>query len=107
MANLLMVCADTSGMSPAEVCGLDRYFGLEGKVVLLTGATGGIGGAMADAFASAGATLIVTGNEKDQCDGLVARLQSFGVRAWGESCDARDRRSLADFARRADSQYGR
>jgi NAD(P)-dependent dehydrogenase (short-subunit alcohol dehydrogenase family) len=102
-----MDCADTSGMSPAEGSGLDRYFGLERKVVLLTGATGGIGLAMADAFASAGATLIVTGNEQDRCNSLVARLQSSGVRAWGESCDVRDRRSLTDFARRADRQYGR
>jgi NAD(P)-dependent dehydrogenase (short-subunit alcohol dehydrogenase family) len=87
--------------------GLDRYFGLQGKVVLLTGATGGIGLAMADAFASAGATLLVTGHEEEQCNSLVARLQGSGIRAWGESCNVRDRVALSDFARRADSQYGR
>jgi NAD(P)-dependent dehydrogenase (short-subunit alcohol dehydrogenase family) len=87
--------------------GLDRYFGLQGKVVLLTGATGGIGHAMAEAFAGAGATLIVTGNEEEQCALLLAHLRQSGVRAWGESCNVRDRAALADFARRAEDQYGR
>ncbi len=95
------------GQHPAGACGLDRYFGLQGKVVLLTGATGGIGLAMADAFASAGATLLVTGHEDEPCRSLVAKLQSSGIRAWGEPCNVRDRIALSDFARRADSQYGR
>jgi NAD(P)-dependent dehydrogenase (short-subunit alcohol dehydrogenase family) len=92
---------------PGTLAGLDRYFGLQGKVILLTGATGGIGLAMAEAFAAAGATLIVTGHEQEQCNDLVARLQRSGIRAWGESCNVRDRAALADFAHRAADQFGR
>ena len=94
-------------MGSVDSPGLDRYFGLRGKVVLLTGATGGIGLAMADAFASGGATLIVTGREEEQCNSLVVRLQRSGTRAWGEACDVRDREALAAFARNAESRFGR
>jgi NAD(P)-dependent dehydrogenase (short-subunit alcohol dehydrogenase family) len=98
---------DDAGSASGALPGLERYFGLRGKVVLLTGATGGIGLAMAEAFASAGAALIVTGNEEEQCNFLVARLRKFGVRAWGERCDVRDRAALASFARRAEKQFDR
>lgn len=81
--------------------GLSRYFGLRGRVVLLTGATGGIGLAMAEAFASAGASLVVTGHQAEECNALVARLQASGVEARGEACDVRDHHALAEFARRA------
>jgi NAD(P)-dependent dehydrogenase (short-subunit alcohol dehydrogenase family) len=84
-----------------SVEGLNRYFGLQGKRVLLTGATGGIGLAMAEAFASARASLIVTGHEQEPCNCLVAKLRESGVEAWGEACDVRNHDALTDFARRA------
>jgi NAD(P)-dependent dehydrogenase (short-subunit alcohol dehydrogenase family) len=89
---------------PAGSGGLNRYFGLEGKVVLLTGATGGIGLAMAEAFSSAGATLVITGAEEGECNSLLARLPE---EAWGAACDVRNRDALAEFARRAEHRYGR
>ena len=78
---------------------LARYFSLDGKVVLLTGATGGIGLEMAEAFASAAATLVVTGDAAEPCNALVSRLQTAGVEAWGEACDVRDRDALETMAR--------
>lgn len=53
---------------------LDRYFGLAGSRVLLTGATGGIGSAMAAAFAAAGAKLVMASNEPDALAESAARL---------------------------------
>ncbi|MCZ4551080.1 SDR family NAD(P)-dependent oxidoreductase [Gordonia rubripertincta] len=46
----------------------------EGKRLLLTGATGGIGAEAAKRFASEGAQLVVTDIDGDACDELVARL---------------------------------
>jgi short-subunit dehydrogenase len=45
---------------------------ISGSIVLLTGATGGIGRAIASALASRGASLIVTGGRRDVLDPLVA-----------------------------------
>ena len=53
---------------------LDRYFGLAGRRVLLTGATGGIGSAMAEAFAAAGANLVMASNEPEALAQAAASL---------------------------------
>jgi NADPH:quinone reductase-like Zn-dependent oxidoreductase len=65
--------------------GLERYFGIKGRTVLLTGATRGIGLAMADAFADAGARLVVASNEMEACLELGATLRSRGLEALARS----------------------
>ena len=45
-------------------------FDLNDKVVLITGATGGIGGAIAKQMKTAGATVVVTGRKKDALDAI-------------------------------------
>ena len=50
--------------------GLKRYFGVAGLTVLLTGATRGIGLAMVEAFAAAGARLVISSNEPEECYAL-------------------------------------
>jgi NAD(P)-dependent dehydrogenase (short-subunit alcohol dehydrogenase family) len=86
--------------------GLQRYFGLSGKVVLVTGSTGGIGSAMVEAFAAAGAHLVITGNEDDACRELVGRCSQHGISAWGRACDVGDRSALTSFALEALKQFG-
>ena len=43
-------------------------FNLNGKVALITGATGGIGGAIAQQMKNAGATVVVSGRSMDKLD---------------------------------------
>lgn len=87
--------------------GLDAYFGLPGKVVLLTGATGGIGRAMTDAFAAAGATLVLTSNEGEACAALAGAVRGAGGRAMAVECDVRDRAALDALVAAASDAYGR
>ena len=49
---------------------------MTGKVVLLTGATRGIGRACASAVASSGATLVVTGRSQSRLDSLIDELRA-------------------------------
>lgn len=77
---------------------LDRYFGLAGKNVLLTGATRGIGLAMAHAFADAGAALVLASNEAKACHALAAELAARGSRALAHPCDVGDRGQLDRLA---------
>lgn len=54
---------------------------LSGRTVLLTGATGGLGRAMAAALASRGAKLILSGRRREALDELAAELPGTGHRA--------------------------
>jgi 3-oxoacyl-[acyl-carrier protein] reductase len=49
-------------------------FMLEGRKALVTGATGGIGGAIARAFHARGATVAISGTRRDALDALAAAL---------------------------------
>jgi 3-oxoacyl-[acyl-carrier protein] reductase len=50
-------------------------FKLKGKVALITGATGGIGSAIAKSMHSMGATVVVSGTRVDALEGLAHELQ--------------------------------
>ena len=53
---------------------------LNGKTVLLTGATGGLGRAIAEALAGRGATLILSSRKPDELDQLASSLPGGGHR---------------------------
>ncbi|KFL46559.1 SDR-family protein [Sphingobium sp. ba1] len=48
------------------------------KVAIVTGGTGGIGGAVAELFLERGAKVIITGRNQEKLDEAAARLSSFG-----------------------------
>jgi len=51
--------------------------GLEGRVIVLTGATSGIGLAAAETLAGAGATLVLTGRDQDRVDTTAEHLRTL------------------------------
>jgi short-subunit dehydrogenase len=53
---------------------------LQGKTVLLTGATGGLGRAMAEALAGRGATLVLSSRRPEELDALALELPGEGHR---------------------------
>jgi NAD(P)-dependent dehydrogenase (short-subunit alcohol dehydrogenase family) len=63
---------------------------LEGKVVLISGGTQGLGAAIATAAARNGADLAVTGRRQDVGEKFVAGLEETGTRALYVSADAAD-----------------
>ena len=50
-------------------------FDLTGKTALVTGATGGIGGAIARAFHKQGATVAISGRQVEKLEALKAELR--------------------------------
>lgn len=78
-------------------------FNLTGKTALVTGATGGIGGAIAQALHKQGATVVVTGRKKDALDTLVAQL---GSRAFALTADLADKEQLESLLDKAEELAG-
>ena len=62
-------------------------FRLDGKTALVTGASGGIGGAIARALHAQGATVALSGTRRDALESLAAAL---GERAHACAADLRD-----------------
>jgi len=54
---------------------LESLFSLEGKVILLTGAAGGIGEAIARGFANAGGSVALCDMNTEQCEDIVNQLE--------------------------------
>ena len=78
-------------------------FDLSGKVALVTGASGGIGGAIAEALHRQGAAVALSGRRADALDALAARL---GEGAHAVPCDLADRAALAALPERAAEAAG-
>jgi len=55
----------------------------KGQVVAITGATRGIGYALAEEFAKAGANVAICGTHEDVVQDTVKKLAAFGSKVWG------------------------
>ncbi|MEQ1518184.1 MAG: SDR family NAD(P)-dependent oxidoreductase [Usitatibacteraceae bacterium] len=67
------------------------------KVILITGATGSIGGALARAYAASGATLYLQGRKLDLLTALAQQCKSLGAQVHTAAFDLRDRDRLAQW----------
>jgi NAD(P)-dependent dehydrogenase (short-subunit alcohol dehydrogenase family) len=71
---------------------------LSGQIALITGASRGIGLALAQALAAEGCTLILTSRNKSSLEKHARDLTRQGVRVLTHACDVRDPNSVADLA---------
>lgn len=71
-------------------------FNLQGKRALITGGTHGLGMAMAEGLASAGAELVITGTTPAKMDEALAHYQSKGYNATGYPFDVTDEKAALD-----------
>jgi 3-oxoacyl-[acyl-carrier protein] reductase len=75
-------------------------FDLTGKVALVTGASGGIGGAIAKSLHAQGATLILSGTKVESLDRLAAEL---GSRVYTAACNLSDIASVEALPKAAET----
>ena len=64
---------------------------MEKKIVMVTGATSGIGEACAKKFAQGGYNVIITGRRKEKLDALKKELESMGAEVLAMQFDVRER----------------
>lgn len=67
-----------------------QKFSLEGKIALITGASYGIGFAIATAYAEAGATIVFNDIKQELVDKGLAAYKEKGIQAHGYVCDVTD-----------------
>ena len=86
-------------------CGVSEMERLAGRAVV-TGATSGIGKAMAQALLEAGMEVVVAARASARLEGLVAAWRADGLSARQGPVDVRDPASVQDLAARVESEFG-
>ncbi len=80
---------------------------IQGKVVLITGASSGIGETTAKVLAAQGATVVLGARRTDRLDALVAEITAAGGTAIARALDVTRRDDVQAFADHAIERFGR
>jgi NADP-dependent 3-hydroxy acid dehydrogenase YdfG len=81
--------------------------GIEDKVVVITGASSGIGEATALLLAERGAKVVLGARRSDRLEALAARIKDVGGEVAYASTDVRRRDDLSNLVRLAGERYGK
>jgi NAD(P)-dependent dehydrogenase (short-subunit alcohol dehydrogenase family) len=81
--------------------------GIQGKTALVTGATSGIGLAIARRLGEEGCKVSISGRDKDKLSKAVADLRSSSISAEGAICDMRVARDVSALVNNAVAKFGR
>jgi len=83
-----------------------QLFDLRGRKAIVTGASRGLGQAMAEALASAGAEMALTARDAASLDETLGRIEAAGGKATAFSLDVRDTEATGEVIARAAEALG-
>ncbi len=84
----------------------EKSFSLEGKVALVTGASYGIGFAIASAYANVGATIVFNDIKQELVDKGLAAYKELGITAHGYVCDVTDAEAVKAMVAQIEKEVG-
>lgn len=85
---------------------MENQFSLKGKIALVTGASYGIGFAIASAFANAGATIVFNDLKQEFVDKGLAAYKEAGISAKGYVCDVTDEDQVHALVAQIEKEVG-
>jgi gluconate 5-dehydrogenase len=85
---------------------MKNQFSLNGKIALVTGASYGIGFALASAFAKAGASVVFNDLKQEFVDKGLAAYKEAGINAKGYVCDVTDEGQVNGMVKRIEEEVG-
>jgi len=83
-----------------------KNFSLEGKIALVTGASYGIGFAIAKAYAAAGATIVFNDIKQELVDKGLEAYKAEGIDAHGYVCDVTDEDAVNALVKKVEEEVG-
>ncbi len=84
-----------------------KQFSLNGKVAIITGASKGIGKAIAEIFAEAGAQVVVSSRKQEAVDAVANELKEKGGDAIGVAANAGSLEDLANLVSKTMEHFGK
>ena len=85
---------------------MSNQFDLTGKVALVTGASYGIGFAIATAMADAGATIVFNDIKQELVDKGLAAYAEKGIKAHGYVCDVTSEEAVNELVAKVEAEVG-
>jgi NAD(P)-dependent dehydrogenase (short-subunit alcohol dehydrogenase family) len=83
-------------------------FDVTGKVAIVTGSTKGIGRAMVEGLAAAGASVVVSSRKQDLCDQVAKEIEAAtGAQVLPLACHVGEWDAIPDFVRAVVERFGR
>ena len=81
-------------------------FSLKGKIAWITGASYGIGFAIAEAYAAAGATIVFNDINQDLVNKGLAAYEEKGIKAHGYVCDVTNEEAVQELVKKIEAEVG-
>jgi NAD(P)-dependent dehydrogenase (short-subunit alcohol dehydrogenase family) len=83
-----------------------NLFDLSGKVAIVTGSSRGIGRAIAEGFAEAGARVVISSRNQEPCDETAAAIRAKGGEAIAVTARISDKAQLENLVARTKAEWG-